>query len=230
MEIKIYKNEYKGNGRNKRIQQRAEFFEYFSKFCVVEYGNDAPRGGQIGEYAIFDTEKTLFFSDKKISKNMIKIYRYNNKNGKLLDVNPAFVSALLTYKCIKHGNEAHISQKAGEYAIFNTRVRFNPKSEDFKMVNSMMLPLKLLRILEKWEIINKSPYSNSFYNSREISWSNKPEGSLRLSDHWNFETFYDDSKHCRLAENKEYIKNNWILAIRQNGEYKIKKEMGALCG
>ena len=44
------------------------------------------------------------------------------------------------------------------------------------------------RELQKFEVISKSPYSDSFYDITNKSWNDNPIGSLRLSDHWNFES------------------------------------------
>lgn len=53
-------------------------------------------------------------------------------------------------------------------------------------------------------IISKSPYSNSFYaheKSDTIDWGNKPEGSYRMSDHWNFG---DNQEHCKTVDGIDY--------------------------
>lgn len=73
-------------------------------------------------------------------------------------------------------------------------------------------------IVSKWEEINGSPYSASFYNTKNIDWGFKPEGSLRLSDHWNFES--RGEKHCQLDTTEEYLSGVWILARYENGIYK----------
>lgn len=48
--------------------------------------------------------------------------------------------------------------------------------------------------------VSKSPYSNSFYLHKQgevIDWCCKPEGSYRLSNHWNFDG------HCKSDEIKK---------------------------
>lgn len=65
----------------------------------------------------------------------------------------------------------------------------------------------------------KSPYSNSYYNSKDIDWNYKPEGSLRVSDHWNFESA--DQLHCQT--NNSEFKKGWALGQYKNGQYKIIK-------
>lgn len=78
-------------------------------------------------------------------------------------------------------------------------------------------PQGVVEEVSSWEIVSKSPYSKSFYNSKEIGWDSKPEGSLRVSDHWNFES--KGEKHCKLDTTDEYITGVWILARYENGIY-----------
>lgn len=58
--------------------------------------------------------------------------------------------------------------------------------------------------MKTWEVIYKSPYSNSFYNTTEINWGDKPNCSLRVSDHWNFstrKTKLTGRLHCKTNKN-----------------------------
>lgn len=71
--------------------------------------------------------------------------------------------------------------------------------------------------VESW---SKSPYSNSFYNSKEISWEYKPEGSLRLSDHWNF--WSREAVHC-VTDDPEFT-DGWAVGEYHNGKYQIIKK------
>ena len=61
---------------------------------------------------------------------------------------------------------------------------------------------------------SKSPYSLSFYSSKNIGWGYKPEGSLRVSDHWNFG---EDGEHCPTAEPVE----GWAVCRFENGVYHL---------
>lgn len=79
-------------------------------------------------------------------------------------------------------------------------------------------PAGVFEVIKNWDIINKSPFSSSFYNTYDIDWGSKPEGSLRISDHWNFES--KGETHCVLESTKEYLENTWILARYENGIYK----------
>lgn len=86
-----------------------------------------------------------------------------------------------------------------------------------KSLKKSSFPKGVIEELNSWEIVSKSPYSSSFYNTNNISWGYKPEGSLRISNHWNFESCGE--KHCRLNTTEEYIHNTWILARYNNGIY-----------
>ncbi len=94
----------------------------------------------------------------------------------------------------------------------------------FQRVKAEGMPVEASYEITKWEIVNSSPYSSSYYNANNISWGSKPEGSLRISDHWNFKTRGGDEIHCKLKGIKDYQSNRWILAKYENGEYIIIKE------
>ncbi|MEG0307502.1 MAG: hypothetical protein RR636_06130 [Clostridium sp.] len=85
-------------------------------------------------------------------------------------------------------------------------------------------PREVLEEINKFEYINKSPYSSTYYNVPGITWDYKPEGSLRISDHWNFTSRGD--KHCILAHTEELIENYWMLAKYIDGKYHVLKEFG----
>lgn len=85
-------------------------------------------------------------------------------------------------------------------------------------------PQEVLDEINKFEHINKSPYSSTYYNMPGISWDYKPEGSLRMSDHWNFTS--RGEKHCLLEGTDKLVENRWILAKYIEGKYHIIKEFG----
>lgn len=72
-----------------------------------------------------------------------------------------------------------------------------------------------------WDVINKSPYSNSFYDSDGIGWGKKPAGSKRIADHWNFGE--DKKLHCETRE-KRKRKNGWAMGVYKDGLYNIEME------
>ena len=89
---------------------------------------------------------------------------------------------------------------------------------------AMVTPKEVLEEISKFEYINKSPYSKTYYNVPGITWDYKPEGSLRISDHWNF--ISNGSRHCILAHTEELIENYWMLAKYIDGKYYVLKEFG----
>ena len=87
---------------------------------------------------------------------------------------------------------------------------------------SKQLEKKLAKRLEvlkiKYDLVQKSPYSESYYSDGEIDWNYKPEGSYRLSDHWNFES--QGQKHCILDYTEDYTQE-WLLCQYRNGVYHL---------
>lgn len=88
------------------------------------------------------------------------------------------------------------------------------KRKNILGIASKVLPKELFSEIIGWPTISKSPYSNSFYNSDEIGWNHKPEGSLRISDHWNF--YSRGEKHCRTV-NEDLC--GWAMMKYSNGLY-----------
>lgn len=82
------------------------------------------------------------------------------------------------------------------------------------------IPDEIKNIMSTWEVRNKSPYSDTFYNSTDIGWGHKPDGSYRVSDHWNFHTH--DRWHCQTDKK---IPNNTHVSLgrydKESGRYII---------
>lgn len=87
-----------------------------------------------------------------------------------------------------------------------------------------IIPKEAFKEIKKFDFINKSPYSFSFYNSKNITWDYKPEGSIRVSDHWNF--ISKGKKHCILKDREEKVEGEWILGKYIEGSYEILKYFG----
>ena len=108
--------------------------------------------------------------------------------------------------------------RARAEALYNPEDRIKSK-EDLKNYN---LPEEIIKIMSGWEVIVKSPYGESFYNSKDIDWTHKPDGSFRVSDHWNFKSAGDDFIHCKTDKP---VKNNEYVSLaqydRSKGVYKI---------
>lgn len=94
-----------------------------------------------------------------------------------------------------------------------------PNELIMSIAKASSMPVEAQKERDSWKIVNKSPYSQSYYNSWDIDWDHKPEGSLRISDHWNF---YSKGKdHC-VTDIKGPVW--WALGKYDNGIYKILKQ------
>jgi len=106
---------------------------------------------------------------------------------------------------------------------FVLEIKTKTNKRNFKMYKFLLpntMPNEVANLINTWGQISKSPYSNSFYNTNEKSWDYTPEGSFRISDHWNFTS--DDNKiHCKT--NVEVKPNTWTLAQYSNGVYVVIK-------
>lgn len=70
--------------------------------------------------------------------------------------------------------------------------------------------------------VSQSPYSDSWYimkSGEEISWGEKPEGSYRIADHWNFGS---DNEHCRLAVEEDKVNREMVCEYRNGFYYEVK--------
>lgn len=89
---------------------------------------------------------------------------------------------------------------------------------------------QVVNSLVEYKAFNKSPYSNSFYNSKDIDWGHKPEGSIRISDHWGFESLGE--KHCVIdfedltdEDEQEQLNMSWLVCVYKNGKYHILERL-----
>lgn len=95
------------------------------------------------------------------------------------------------------------------------------------LIESLSLE-QINELIDGVEIVSKSPFSNSFYSSKDISWNHKPDGSYRISDHWNF--WSRNSWHCQTTT--DVPADSWSLG-RYNaelGKYEIVKTFKAQYG
>ncbi|UMY67842.1 hypothetical protein ML603_08150 [Streptococcus dysgalactiae subsp. equisimilis] len=79
------------------------------------------------------------------------------------------------------------------------------------LARAMALSWIMENMTQEWSV---SPYSESFYSSKDIDWGYKPEGSLRVSDHWNFGA---DGEHCPTEEPLE----GWAVCEYRDGLYHL---------
>lgn len=101
------------------------------------------------------------------------------------------------------------------------RYLFNLYKTDLYTIDKSVLK-NIFEELMTWSSISPSPYSNSFYNTHDKSWDYTPEGSYRISDHWNF--YSRGKRHCIISGTNEDEKiNGWMLCQFVGGKYQIVK-------
>jgi len=71
------------------------------------------------------------------------------------------------------------------------------------------MPDELVKLIQSWPVIHKSPYGFSYYNSTNITWSYKPDNSLRIADHWNFKC--RGKVHC-ITDIPVSNNTHWVVA------------------
>lgn len=83
------------------------------------------------------------------------------------------------------------------------------------------VPQAIKDIVATWDEIYKSPYSLSLYDTDGKSWDHTPEGSLRVSDHWNFEAGVIETRiHCPTRGERPK-KGWWTVARWEDGAYTV---------
>ena len=144
----------------------------------------------------------------KTDKNIITAY--DNKKGN-------------NFKVTIQGENAHeIAEK-----WTNSPATLPKKTKDYSgPICYLDIDEQVVSSLIKYKAFNKSPYSNSFYNSNDIDWGHKPEGSIRISDHWGFESLGE--KHCVIdfedltdEDEQEQLNMSWLVCVYRNGKYHI---------
>lgn len=85
------------------------------------------------------------------------------------------------------------------------------------------LPRELKSEMLEWPTVKKSPYSRSFYSSKEKRWDFTPEDCRRISDHWNFQSERSRNPqeiHCCTDRNVQNG-SHWTLAIYTEGIWRV---------
>jgi len=59
------------------------------------------------------------------------------------------------------------------------------------------MPEKMAQTIAAWDVVKVSPFSESYYDTLNKDWNVTPEGSLRVSDHWAFES--NGRIHCAIV-------------------------------
>lgn len=74
--------------------------------------------------------------------------------------------------------------------------------------NKSKLPIEAIRMIAKWDFIQKSPYSLSLYDKVK-DWNDALPDTIRVADHWNFRS--KGKMHCQTSVD---VPNNthWCIA------------------
>lgn len=62
--------------------------------------------------------------------------------------------------------------------------------------NKNKLPIEAIRMVAKWDFIQKSPYSLSLYDKVK-DWNDALPDTIRVADHWNF--WSKGKMHCQTS-------------------------------
>lgn len=92
----------------------------------------------------------------------------------------------------------------------------------FGTAYAMPIPAIIIKKVLEYEMVSRSPYSDSYYDSKDIDWGYKPIGSLRISDHWNFVS--QNEIHCKLTNVKRYTRG-WKVAKFNGLTYDVIEEI-----
>jgi len=129
---------------------------------------------------------------------------------------------LIKYKFLQSEAKTFFEQnkpcKSAFVTLSHDDLKQKAKEDESKFCRGV--PMEVMQTIKNWKLANRAPYDNSFYNrSSGVSWEHTPDETIRIADHWNFETAYDNKIHCILDTTQEYITGIWIMA-------KYSKELG----
>lgn len=157
--------------------------------------------------------------NKEIERIKKEIIELCNEEKRICEMSGDLIDIIVLYnKCIDKIAEKNRELKKALVESGKSEEWANNYSRAFTAYNNYP---ELLNDISKFEVLNGSPYSNSFYNSDDIDWNYKPEGSIRISDHWNFKSY--GNKHCQLENTDEYTEK-LMMCEYHNGKYRIIKE------
>ena len=205
--------------------------------ALTEFGNQKSwllSGWEIGKPDAFSevgtqSKATQFkptFSRQELGAGLQNIISQNSQNFKPQNENSSKNSvspeADAEYLAAVERGDMEAAQRMVE-----ERIQSDPKLREVKNLHNFLvetsmygIPAELSLEMANWDYRSKSPYSFSFYNMPGKSWTHTPEGILRVSDHWNFES--RGEKHAvtdRPVENGTH----WTLAEYRDGVYHVLK-------
>lgn len=165
-----------------------------------------------------DKSDSLYGFYPDISKKEDEEYKAAVEAGDMGKAAELVLSAASRYK----GNLIEKDGKPAEIEISDKGL--NPINNPW---NVPSMPDELAAEIASWGTISKSPYSDSFYDAEGITWTHKPDGSLRVADHWNF--YSGGQEHCTTDKPVDNVKQWTVARYSENdGKYHVMKKYDAL--
>ena len=158
----------------------------------------------------------------KTGQSLTDAFRETKKFKKRKETLKVFKETYDRYNYEKALEEYEKKEKEVE-KLFKDEKDYMNFVEFYNFVESKEIPEAVKNDVLNFKKINRSPYSNSFYDTDNITWDYKPEGSIRISDHWNFQSSIGNKVHCKLKGVDKYTEG-WKMARYENGEYIVIKE------
>ncbi len=84
------------------------------------------------------------------------------------------------------------------------------------------MPQEFIDEIASWDVVSKSPYGDSYYSATGITWDYKPEGVLRIADHWNW--YSQGEQHC-VTDVPVENNTHWTLAQYRDGVWHVIKTL-----
>jgi len=86
----------------------------------------------------------------------------------------------------------------------------------------LSMPKEIRDEILKFNVVSRSPYSDSFYDITNKSWDNDPDEFLRVSDHWNFES----GGRIHAKTDVDVKRGHWTIARHTaKGVYEVIKSL-----
>ena len=178
--------------------------------------------------------KTQGFTNHQIDR-MAKAFNYGKTETQTLAHSNATTPS--TIKLAKKYNAIRQNPDFEPQAEQKTRTQFLDKTKTVHAKMSLIwelkdqletqgvpeLPFDIFKRVMKMPTVSKSPYGFSFYDSHDIGWEHKPEGSIRISDHWNFDSRGKVHAKIKGVKSMNTIQG-WKIARYEQGEYVVLEE------
>jgi hypothetical protein len=107
-----------------------------------------------------------------------------------------------------------------EYRADTVRAEVDGRMQD--LTRPRGLPETMWATIKGWDFASRSPFSDSFYSKPGKSWTHTPADSLRISDHWNFES---QGEMHSVTDKPVENNSHWTLARYDNGTWQVLESL-----